>query len=486
MTRTKLTDNAAAPDDLLARSEEFWEAEALPVLSDYVRIPCLSPEFDSEWEANGEIARAASLLEDWASHRPIEGLSVELVRLPGLTPVIVAEVAANRGHSAAAGSPPTVLYGHLDKQPPLGEWRPGLGPFEPVREGEALYGRGTADDGYSIFAALGAIEIAQRAGKSHGRCIAIIEASEESGSPHLRPYLAALAGRLGESGPGLVVCLDSGATTYDRLWFTTSLRGLVAATIRVRVLSEGVHSGVGGAIVPDSFRLLRSLLSRIENEKTGEIVLESCAVDIPASRRSQAETLVAELGAGTLDHLPTVPGLRLANGADAVGQLLARSWYPALAFVGVEGVPPIADAGNVLRPFTAAKIAMRIPPSADSAAVAAELVNRLTTDVPEGAEVDVSDVVPANGFDAPDAADWLEQATNQASVAYFGAPARGMGEGGTIPFLSELLTSYPRAQFLVTGVLGPESNAHGMNEMLHLPTAKRLTAAVAHVLSSTP
>lgn len=472
-----------APADLLGASEAYWESDVLPVLADYVRIPCLSPEFDYSWDAHGQIARAAALLKEWASLRAIAGMSVELSQLPGLTPVIIVDVPANR---PSATSLPTLLYGHLDKQPPLGDWRPGLGPFEPVREGDKLFGRGTADDGYSIFAALGAIEIAQKTHKTHGRCITIIEASEESGSPHLGPYLKALADRFGEAGPGLVICLDSGAATYDRLWYTTSLRGLVVGTIRVKVLSEGIHSGAGGAVVPDSFRILRELLSRIEDEKTGEILLESCVAEIPPSRRAQAEALVAELGAATLDHFPVTPGLRLANGVAPVDQLLARAWSPSVAYVGIDGLPPIADAGNVLRPFTAAKIAMRIPPSADSKAVSAELRQRILADPPEGAEVELLDLVPANGFDAPDTAEWLAVATDEASLAYFGAPGRGMGEGGTIPFLSELLALYPQAQFLVTGVLGPDSNAHGVNEMLHIPTAIRLTAAVAHVLTQVP
>ena len=483
MTTNYLT-GPAGDLDLLSASEDFWESEALPTLSDYVRIPCLSPEFDSDWQSHGEIGRATAMLADWAAHRAIRGLSVEVVQLPGLTPVIIADVASTG--ETGPSSRPTLMYGHLDKQPPLGAWRDGLNPFEPVREGDRLYGRGTADDGYSIFAALGSIELAQRAGIAHGRCVVIIEASEESGSPHLGPYLEVLADRLGPDGPGLAVCLDSGATTYDGLWYTTSLRGLVAATIRVSVLREGIHSGAGGAVVPDSFRLLRALLSRIEDETTGEILLESCAVDIPPSRRKEAEILAAELGTTSMDRFPIEPGVRLANGATSADQILARAWKPALAVIGIDGVPAIADAGNVLRPFTAAKLSLRIPPSSDSLKVAAEIEKLLLTDPPEGAHVEVSDVTPANGFDAPETADWLAEATDEASRAYFGSPARGMGEGGTIPFLSVLRSSYPEAQFLVTGVLGPESNAHGPNEMLHVPTAKRLTASVAHLLSRTP
>lgn len=475
-----------APPELLELSEHYWEQEALPVLSDYVRIPCLSPEYDGAWQADGEIRRAAELLAQWAAARPIEGLSVELSQLDGLTPVVLAEVPARAGRGAerAADSPPVLLYGHFDKQPPLGSWRSGLGPFEPVREGDRLYGRGTADDGYSIFAALGAIELAQRVGLGHPRCLLIVEGSEESGSPHLPAYLQALADRLGSKGPRLLVCLDSGAASYDRLWTTTSLRGLVAANLTVRVLTEGIHSGAGGGLVPDSFRLLRQLLSRVEEERTGRVLLPACGVEVPPGRRAEAEALAAELGPA--DHFPTVPGLRLGGGAGPADQLLARTWAASLAVVGIAGVPLLEEAGNVLRPYTAAKLSMRIPPSADSSEVARQLVERLTAEPPEGAAVEVDDVVPADGFDAPPTAQWLAEAAAAASAAYYGAPAGAMGEGGTIPFLSTLLAAYPSAQFLVTGVLGPESNAHGPNEMLHVPTAKRLTAAVAHVLSQTP
>lgn len=478
--------NPTAPDkSLLDWSEHYWEEEGLPLLSEYITIPCLSPEYDEGWEESGHIARAANLLLNWAAKRPIEGLQVELSQLPGLTPVILAEVPPF-GEGWSAAEPPVLLYGHFDKQPPLGAWREGLGAFKPVREGDHLYGRGAADDGYSIFAALGAIELAQRSGAGHPRCIVIIEGSEESGSPHLPAYLEALAERLGPDGPSLVVCLDSGAATYDRLWSTTSLRGLLAASLTVRVLREGIHSGAGGGLVPDSFRLLRQLLSRIEKEETGEVLLPACKVEPPAKRRREAEQLVADLGPETADHFPAVAGLRLASGAGPVEQLLRRSWGASLAFVGIEGVPPIEEAGNVLRPYTKAKISMRIPPSADSKQAAEELAEALTTDPPEGAEVELADVVPADGFDAPETARWLEEAVSAASLAYFGSPSGAMGEGGTIPFLSALLSSYPSSQFLVTGVLGPESNAHGPNEMLHVPTAKRLTAAVAHVLSNTP
>jgi acetylornithine deacetylase/succinyl-diaminopimelate desuccinylase-like protein len=470
--------------DLLELADHLFEHDALAVLEGYVRIPCLSPGFDADWETNGHLRAAAELLLGWVQSQPLPGMQAEIVQMPGLSPVIVADVPASAGIAGAgpAGSKagPVLLYGHLDKQPPLGAWRDGLDPFVPVREGDALYGRGTADDGYSVFAAVGALRSLQASGLAHGRCIVVIEASEESGSPHLPAYLEMLAARLGPDGPSLVVCLDSGCPTYDRLWTTTSLRGLLLAEIRVEVLTEGVHSGSAGGVVPSSFRILRQLLSRIEDEETGAVTLDECHATVPEVRRREAAQLVATLGAGAAADFPIVPGLRL--GGDPVERVLARTWAPSLAFVGVDGVPSVRDGGNVLRPFTAAKISMRLPPSADAEAAAARVAAVLTDDPPDGARVTVV-TEGSQGFDAPVMAPWLAEAVEQASEAYFGQPAGSAGEGGTIPFLSALQEKYPAAQFLVTGVLGPESNAHGPNEMLHLPTAKRVTASVAHVLS---
>jgi acetylornithine deacetylase/succinyl-diaminopimelate desuccinylase-like protein len=467
-------------DELLEGADRFFEHDALPVLEDYVRIPCLSPDFDADWDSHGQISSAATLLLDWVRSRPIPGLEAELLRLPALTPVLVAEVPATPGHEGDGR--PALLYGHLDKQPPLGAWREGLDPFVPVREGDRFYGRGAADDGYSVFAAAGALEILQSFGLPHGRCLVLIEASEESGSPHLPAYLEALSGRLGSEGPSLVICLDSGALSYDRLWATTSLRGLLQVELRVDVLTEGVHSGSAGGVVPSSFRILRQLLSRVEDAGTGAILVEECNVEVPEVRRLEAGALVEMLGEAALDRFPTVTGLSL-GGAGAADRVLARTWAPSLALVGMDGIPAVSDAGNVLRPFTACKIVMRLPPSADAVRAAARVAEILRAEPPSGAHVTVT-TDGAKGFDSPPMADWLSRAVSEASSAYFGLPAGAAGEGGTIPFLSLLQEQYPSAQFLVTGVLGPDSNAHGPNEMLHLPTAKRVTASVAHVLSA--
>ncbi|MGO9962762.1 MAG: M20/M25/M40 family metallo-hydrolase [Acidimicrobiales bacterium] len=470
------------PERLASYVDDLWEDSVVGTLESYVAIRCLSPDFDPAWSLNGEIGRAARLLGEWAASRPVPGCAVEIVEHEGLTPAIIVDVPASPGTTTQLT---TLLYGHLDKQPPLGSWREGLDPFVAVREGERLYGRGTADDGYSIFAAVGALEALSATGTPHGRCVVLIEASEESGSPHLGPYLAEVEARIGPPGPGLVVCLDSGCATYDRLWNTTSLRGLLVATVSVEVLSEGVHSGLAGGAVPDSFRLLRQLLSRIEDEKTGDILVPECLAEPPARYRTAAETMVAELGEAALNEFPTVASLQL-SGRTAVDQLLRRTLMPSLAVTGIDGLPSVNDGGNVLRPFTTLKIALRLPPSVDPDLAGEAVARALSADPPQGATVEAVVVSASPGFDAPAQPEWLVRAVDEASRALFGREAGAMSEGGTIPFMAALASRFPAAHFLVTGVLGPESNAHGPNEMLDLVTARRLTAGVAHVLASAP
>lgn len=457
----------------------MWDHEALPTLCEFIRIPNLSPMFAPDWAESGHMAAATRLLCDWAAPRPIPGLSVEVMELPGRTPVIVIEV------PAAGGCPPgkaILLYGHLDKQPAMTGWRAGLSPWAPVRDGDRLYGRGGADDGYALFAALGAIEALRAGGGAHGRCVVLIEASEESGSPDLPAYMEALADRIGT--PSVVVCLDSGCETYDRLWVTTSLRGILGLLVTVEVLEEGVHSGSAGGVVPSSFRILRQLLSRIEDEVTAQIRLPELHVEIPPERRTQIEATAAELGAGAAGAFPLVTGASLIDDGDPSAQICNRTWRPALATVGVDGMPPTRDAGNVLRPLTRAKLSVRLPPTLDAERAAAVLIRTLSADPPNGARVNVEVADRGTGWDAPPTASWLASALDAGSVAAFGRPARHRGEGGSIPFMAMLGARFPDTQFVVTGVLGPGSNAHGPNEFLHIPTAVGVTTAVAHVLDA--
>ncbi len=374
-----------------------------------------------------------------------------------------------------------LLYGHLDKQPEMTGWREGLGPWQPVLEGDKLYGRGGADDGYAIFASLTALAALDRDGAPHARAVVLIEACEESGSFDLPAYIEHLGPRIGELS--LVVCLDSGCANYDQLWSTTSLRGLVVGTLDVSLLSEGVHSGDGSGVVASSFRVVRQLLERLEDADTGRIKLDALHVPIPAERAAQARRAAEVLGAEVWQKFPLQPGVEpvLADDAELI---LNRTWRPALSVTGADGLPALANAGNVLRPFTRFKLSLRVPPRLDAARAAAQVKALLENDPPYGAKVSFASGGGSNGWDAPPLAPWLAAALEAASQRYFGKPAMYLGEGGSIPFMSILGERFPKAQFCITGVLGPGSNAHGPNEFLHLPTARRLTLCVADVLSA--
>ena len=461
----------AAPDP--ARTQSFvdaqWAESILPALVDYIRIPNKSPAFEADWAALGHMDRAVSLIEGWMrAHAPSDA-SLEVIRLPGRTPLIYMDVPGQVDDTV-------LLYGHLDKQPEMVGWAPGKGPWEPVLEGDRLYGRGGADDGYAAFASLAAINALRDQGVPHARCVLLIEGCEESGSDDLPHYIDHLGDRIGT--PSLVICLDSGAGNYEQLWSTTSLRGLVGGTLRVEILREGVHSGKASGAVPSSFRIARSLLDRLEDPATGEARLDALKTQIPPARVEQIRTTAQLLGD---EAFPYVEGARPVY-TDPAANMTARTWHATVSVTGVDGLPPLETAGNVLRPYTALKLSLRIPPNLDGATCYAAVKAELERDPPYGARVTfVGD--EASGWDAPPVADWLHAATEAASQAFYGKPMMYMGEGGTIPFMGMLGEKFPAAQFLITGVLGPESNAHGPNEFLHVPFARKLTACVSHVLA---
>ena len=453
--------------------ERAWEERIVPALVEYVAIPALSPHFDPQWAEHGHLDAAVALVQRWCEERPIDGLTVERVQLPGRTPVLLCEIPASDDAHPHAGT--VLLYGHVDKQPEMTGWRDGLGPWTPVVTDGRLYGRGGADDGYAAFAALTAIEAVQAAGGSHGRCVVLIEASEESGSPDLPATVEALAHRIGEVT--LVIALDSGAGSYDRLWCTTSLRGLVAGTLRVDVLHDGVHSGSASGVVPDSFRIARAVLDRLEDPRTGRVLLDDLHVPVPADRQRQAEEAADDLDPSFPWHGGTRP-----VPASAVGRVLARTWEPTLTVIGAGGLPEPSAAGNVLRPGTELQLSFRLPPTLDPQVALAAIERTVLADPPHGATVRWVGADGGPGWNAPSFAPWLDDAIGAAAHAAFGRPAGAMGEGGSIPFMGMLGQRFPQAQFLVTGVLGPDNGAHGPNEFLHLRYAEQVTTAVAHVL----
>jgi acetylornithine deacetylase/succinyl-diaminopimelate desuccinylase-like protein len=457
--------------------EGKWDDDIVPRLVEYIRIPNKSPMFDAEWVKNGYMDDAVKLMEGWAKAQAIPGMQVDVVRLAGRTPLIFLEIPAANGGS---DEDCVLLYGHLDKQPEMTGWDADLGPWKPVIKGDRLYGRGGADDGYAIFGSLAAILALQEQKLPHARCVILIEACEESGSYDLPAYVDHLSDRIGK--PSLVVCLDSGCANYEQLWCTTSLRGLAGGNLTIKVLSEGVHSGDASGIVPSSFRILRELLSRIEDETTGRILLEGLHVEVPAERLAQAQEAAKVVGTAVYDKFPFLPGM-VPMAEDLSELVLNRTWRPALSVTGVDGMPPLSSAGNVLRPFTSVKLSLRLPPTLDGKRAGDLLKKTLEENPPYGAQVTLDLEKASTGWNAPALSPWLSQAIEDASRDFFGQPAMYMGEGGTIPFMGMLGEKYPDAQFMITGVLGPHSNAHGPNEFLHIPMGKRVTACVARVIA---
>ena len=468
-----------------------WAEEITPQLIDYIAIPAKSPLFDPDWVAHGHIDQAVDLAVAWARQQAIAGMRLEVMRLPARTPTIYIDIPEYKSDTAARPllerdikieAPKTVLlYGHLDKQPEMSGWREGLGPWQPVIEDGKLYGRGGADDGYAIFSALSAIRALQAQDVAHPRCVVLIETSEESGSPDLPAYMEAISPRIGT--PDVVIGLDSGCGDYERLWSTASLRGMVGGTLTVEVLTEGVHSGDASGVVPSSFRIARQLLSRIEDETSGQILPPEFHAEISEERERQAAQAAQILGRTVFEKFPfhaaTEPITR-----DLTQLVLNRAWRPTLAVTGADGLPPLKSAGNVLRLMTALKLSLRLPPSINATLAAPTMKRLLEENPPHHASVKFEIEQAATGWSAPQLAPWLAKALARASHNHYGKAAAFLGEGVTIPFMSMLGQQYPQAQFVITGVLGPHANAHGPNEFLHLDYAQRLTCCVAEIIAS--
>ena len=453
----------------------LWDEEVVPKLVEYIRIPNKSPMFDKDWKAHGHMDAAVKLMADWARGKlaALPGATLEVLEVDGRTPLIFIEVPGQ-------GDDTVMLYGHMDKQPEMTGWSEGLGPWTPVLKGDRLYGRGGADDGYAIFGSLSALLALQEQGVPHARCVILIEACEESGSYDLPFYVDHLASRIGS--PSLVVCLDSGCGNYDQLWLTTSLRGMTGGNLTVQVLDEGVHSGDASGVVPSSFRILREILSRLEDSATGTIKPKELYVEVPAQRAEQAKHAAQVLGDDIYDKFPWKGGMQPVT-KELSELVLNRTWRPQLAVTGIGGIPSLDSAGNVMRPFTAVKLSLRVPPTLDAKKAGQFVKGLLESDPPYGATVTFDLEKDGSGWNAPALSPWLDKAVDDASRSQFGAPATYMGEGGSIPFMGMLGEKFPKAQFLITGVLGPHSNAHGPNEFLHIPTGKKVSGVVAEVVA---
>ena len=486
---TAALESVLDPALALERIARTWDESIVRELTDYIRIPAKSPGFAPDWREQGHLETVLRNAATWIEAQQVAGLQLEIVRLPGRTPVLLFEIAATR--PGGASSPTVLMYGHLDKQPEFDGWRADLGPWSPKYEDGKLYGRGGADDGYAAYASIAAVQELKRQGVAHPRIVGLVETCEESGSADLPAYIEALKGRLGDVQ--LVVCLDSGAGNYDQLWLTTSLRGMASGTLKVEILTEGVHSGDASGLVPSSFRIMRQVLDRLEDSSTGRLLPASFHCQVPPERLAQARATAAILGEEVWRRFPWAHAdcggstlFALPTTQDPVQALIRRTWEPTLSVTGAEGLPALRDAGNVLRPYTAFKLSLRLPPLVDAAACVQQMKALLEDNAPYQARVTFEHGGAASGWNAPDIAPWFGSALDAASQAHFGAPCGFIGQGGTIPLMNMLSAGFPHAQMMVCGVLGPKSNAHGPNEFLHVPYAKRLTAAVAQVIAAMP
>jgi acetylornithine deacetylase/succinyl-diaminopimelate desuccinylase-like protein len=455
---------------------QFWDDAIVPSLVEYIKIPAKSPHFDPAWEKNGYIEAAVQLADQWCRKHALPGMKQEIVRLPGRTPVLFLEIPAS-----GKSSKNVLMYGHLDKQPEMTGWREGYGPWIPRIEDGKLYGRGGADDGYAVFASISCLKHLVEEKRAYPNIKILIECCEESGSYDLPAYLEFLSERI--QTPDLVIGLDSGCGNYEQLWGTTSLRGLVNGVLTVEVLSEGVHSGDASGVVASSFRILRTLLDRIDAADSGMVKHAVFHAPIPPERNQQAKKAAGVLGEEIWRKFPFTGGMK-PMASDLPDLVLNRTWRPMLSVTGAEGLPLPANAGNVLRPKTALALSLRLPPTVKAEGAAAQLKTLLESDPPYGAKVSFEYGQAATGWHAPQTADWLSAAIEKSSNTHYGKPAMWMGEGGTIPFMAMLGIKFPQAQFLITGVLGPHSNAHGPNEFLHIGYAKKLTACVADIIAS--
>src|SRR5579883_1971259 len=450
-----------------------WRSSIVETLTAYVRIPNKSSMFDREWEANGHMEAAVQLMAQWCRAQPVPGMRVEIRRLPGRTPLLFVDIPGELPGSA-------LLYGHLDKQPEFTGWLPGLGPWEPVLRDGKLYGRGAADDGYAVFSSLTAIAALKAQRVALPRCVLLIEASEESGSVDLPAHLQAMGDAIGD--PSLVVCLDAECGNYEQVWCTTSLRGNLVGLLHVRVLEEGVHSGMATGIAPTPFRIIEQLLARLESPINGSLLIDELSVSIPADRRAQIEAAARVLGDSVAGKLPWASGVRAVSN-DPVELLINSTWKAMLAVTGADGMPATVSAGNVLLPSLTLKLSLRLPPTCDPTRAARAVKEALEHNPPYGAQVRFESEGGASGWNAPALARWLEESITSASRRVYGRDAVHVGCGGTIPFMGMLGERFPRTQFFITGVLGPHSNAHGPNEFLHLEYAEKLSACVSLVLA---
>lgn len=465
------------PQETISFVNQFWDESIIPALSEYIRIPCRSTLYDLEWEKNNYLKTAAEHIVHWAQQQNIVGLKAEVIKLNNFAPLIFIEVDASTESNKTV-----LLYSHYDKMPESSGWDEGLGAWTPVLKNDKLYGRGAVDDGYAVFTYIAAIKALQTQKIPHAKFVFLIEGAEESGSGGFAEYMHHLRDRIGE--PGFVVFLDGECKDYKRLWATTSTRGLINGFLNIEILTLAEHSGCASGIVPSTFRILRQVLSRIEDQETGKILLKTAQLEIPQHIFEAAKHTANILGDEIYTAFHLVEGARPADN-DVVQLILNNTWRSTLCIIGAEGFPELKDASNALRPYTKVKLSLRIPPLVNSVKVGEELKAVLEKNPPYGARINFSfEFPPEDAWEATGVSGtWLSKAFDEASEIFCNEKAATVGAGGSIGTLPIISNVFPKSVFLLPGCAGPGSGSHGINEFLHIPFAKKMTCGLAYVFA---
>ncbi|CAD8186262.1 unnamed protein product [Paramecium pentaurelia] len=444
--------------------EYFTRDQILPSLADFVRIPNLSPQFDPQWQDNGLLDKASNHIVSWIEQQKIPNCKVEMLSIQGAPKAIHVSIKAQ--------NPITVFYyGHYDKQPHFPGWRDGFGPTIPVIEGHRMFGRGVADDGYAPYAAIAALQTLLSQGLEHPTIEMLFEGEEESGSNFLMQYFDLLELKRVD----IMVALDSGSGDYERLWLTSSLRGSMKIDLCVKVLESPINTDDGGN-VPQALNIIRVLLNRLEDPVTGQ-VHKSLQTIIPADRYEeclQSADLVQIEFSRQCDKMESC----------RVKQYINRNWKPAVSYIGQDGFPSTRKMIDQIIPELIIRLSIRLPPNKCAKEAANFVKQLLEKDPPFNANVTANIIAAGSGLNLKSFSPKLKDILNTASKLFFnGNESRVFHEGASIPFLNQLNQRSPQAEFLVLGVLGPDSNAHGANEMLDLNYMKGLIGCLAYTMN---
>jgi len=455
--------------------DQFWDSWYVPGLSDFIRVPNLTPMVDPDFLTNGHNEKAMELVDNYINKLEIKGINKKIFQPEGMTPLIIYVVDKTEG----ASDTQIMAYGHLDKQPWMEGWGEGLHPTTPVIRGDYLYGRGGGDDGYAPFSTMLAIKNAQMQGVKHPRIALVLETEEESGSPNLIPLLKIAKDYIGE--PDFLLCLDSGAFDYGQLWLTSSLRGVTLCDVTVKAAKGGYHSGEVGGIVPETFRVMRHLLNRLDDSETGDVMKE-LETELPAYALPEAKKMAELMKTDLAEKYKMEEGVEFVS-KDMEKMYLDNTWKANLSITGAGGLPQYQKAGNVVRASTSLRLSMRLPPNMDAKKANMHVKEKLTTNVPHNCKVEIHGDHNGNGWCMKDPEPWFHEAMNNASKNFYDGKEYGSyGMGGSIPFLAQLGGLYPNTFIVALGLLGPQSNAHAPNECINLAYAKKLTQCMSHII----